>query len=374
MTGNKRYLIGALCLVAMSFLLDGIPQAHAEKTSKKTILKGNIDQWSSVCNAAGIRLSGGNVDKVMLGTPAYYSGLRANDKILNCDVSEKAIKVTFERGGNRYGVTVPYDPSAIQPDGYKPPKQREEVSNVQAVERLRDFDVIIFVDCSGSMSDRIASEKNVTKWEWTRNHISDFNKVIADNALRPMTLVMFSDRFQVHQNCTAKDLQDVFSRQRPDGGTELAPPLSQILRERLRKLSERPCVIAVLHDGLANDEPLVEQVLHDASHALLPGQLFVTFIQIGDDEAGAEAMRQYDNIDTGKKDMVKAQLFDEVRANGLAAALAKAIGPRIPVAATGLQGAATAPPKAPSPSTSPAAKSGTGFPTAAAPSTKPAKP
>lgn len=310
-------------------------QSFLAKPPAQKVLRGSIDQWASLCNAAGIKLTGANVDKVMLGTPAYFSGLRANDKILNCEVGDSTLKVTFERGGKRFGVTVPTHPAAIQPSGViAAAKVRTAVSEAQALDRLKDYDVILFLDCSGSMSDRIASEKNIRKWDWARDRIKEFNSKYNQAASRPITLVLFSDKFTVMPNCTMSDIEKVFADRRPEGGTDLAPPLAEIVSERLLAIKQRPCIIAVLHDGLPSDVDQVEQILQSTANKLLSSErMQITFLQVGDDEAGASAMKVWDRVDAGSKDIVKAELFENVKTEGLARALAQALQPKVVVVA-----------------------------------------
>lgn len=287
----------------------------------KTTLYGKIDEWASLCNAAGIKLNGATVEKVMLGTPAYYSGLRANDKLVNCVVEDKKLKLTFERDGKRYGATIATHPAAMVPTSSKT-TIATSASEQQALNKLKDYDIIIFVDCSGSMNDPIASE-SLRKWDWARKHIQDFNEKFNATSQRQITLVMFNDKFNVIPHCTMSDLQKVFDRQQPDGGTDLAEPLSTIINERLNDLDKRPCVIVVLHDGVPENEYRVRQVLQRTADKLFsPGKLHITFIQIGDDADGAQALQDWEK---SNESLVTSELFPEVKNQGLAKSIADAI-------------------------------------------------
>jgi hypothetical protein len=291
-------------------------------------LTGSIDQWSALCNAAGLRLKGAQVEKVMLGTPAYYSGLRANDKILKCDVGDNSMKVTFEREGKQFGVNIATHPSAIQPGGASAARPAAAlVSEPEALERLRDCDVVIFIDCSGSMGDKVDNE---SKWDWTYRRVQEFNTKYNQVAKRPITIVTFNHDFTIYPKATMKDVEAIFTRQRPAGGTQLAPPLAQIIAERMKTIKERPTVIAVLHDGIADDEAEVVSILERAANQLLhTDNLHVAFLQIGDDAGGASALRKFGNVDMGTQNVVDSHLFDEIKKNGLAPAMAASIAPRI---------------------------------------------
>ncbi len=320
---------GLLALALLCLVQNACPVLAVKQGSSKT-LHGSIDQWGILCNAAGIRLAGARVEKVMLGSPAYYSGLRDNDKIIDCEVGDTTLKVKFERKGKQYGVTVPTHPSAIKTSGVVPAVHRKSpISEAQAFDRLKDCDIIVFLDCSGSMGDGIRSEANITKWEWARKHIREFNDRFNQVAHRPITLVTFNDKFEILPNCSMKDLETVFEKRHPEGGTDLAEPLAMVLATRLKNLNKRPCVIAIMHDGITSDESRVEDILKATATAnrMLSPAVHVTFLQIGDDAAGADAMKNWDDSDFAGKDMVRAQLFTDIKDEGLARSIADAIEP-----------------------------------------------
>jgi len=60
---------------------------------------------------------------------------------------------------------------------------------------------------------------------------------------------------------------------------------------------------------------------------MLSPAVHVTFLQIGDDAAGADAMKNWDDSDFAGKDMVRAQLFTDIKDEGLARSIADAIEP-----------------------------------------------
>lgn len=323
-----------LLMSALLCLLVIASPALAVKHSISKPLQGSVDQWGMLCNAAGIKLAGADIEKVMLGSPAYYSGLRDHDKIIDCEVGDTTLKIRFERKGKQYGVTVATHPTAIKTGGVEPRAHRKSpLSEAQAFDRLKDCDVVVFLDCSGSMGDGIRSEANMTKWEWARKHISEFNSRFNQVAHRPITLVTFNDKFEILPNCTMQDLERVFDKRHPEGGTDLAEPLAIVLAARLKDLNKRPCVIAIMHDGITSDESRVEEILKATATAnrLLSPAVHVTFLQIGDDAAGAEAMKNWDDTDIADNDMVKAQLFTDIKAEGLARSIADAIGPVVTV-------------------------------------------
>lgn len=295
-------------------------------------LYGQLNQWAALCNAAGIKLNGAQVEKVMLGTPAYFAGLRDNDKVLNCDIGDKSMKITFERGGKRYAVTVPTDASALQPGigTQAPVRPKFALGEEQAMQSLKDFDVIVFLDCSGSMGEGIQSE-SMRKWDWAAENIRDFNAKYNDAVKRNITLVTFNDRFEVIPNCTTRDIERVFNKREPEGGTDLAAPLQDIIGQRLRDLKQRPAVIVVLHDGISDNEAEVQAILERTARSLpAPGKIFITFIQIGDDAAGSENLKDMEAANFAGKDLVKAELFQDIRRIGLAKVIAQAIQEHVP--------------------------------------------
>jgi hypothetical protein len=289
-------------------------------------LYGELDQWGAVCNTAGIKLNGAQVEKVMLGTPAYFSGLRDKDTLLDCNVGDQILKITFERGGKRYAVTVPLDPAAIQP-GISVDKinLRSKISESEALKTLSEFDIVVFMDCSGSMADPIRAE-SMRKWDWASKNVKEFNAKFNAAAQRKITLVTFSDHFSVMPNVSMADLDAVFGKRQPSGGTDLATPLEAVLDEKLRNIEKRPCVIVILHDGISDNEDKVRQILQrTASKVVRPGKIYVTFIQIGDDSAGSETLREFEDANYGGKNIVSAELFDQMKGDGLAKAIARSL-------------------------------------------------
>jgi hypothetical protein len=320
-----------VCGVAVALILSTVAAGFA--ADKK--LYGGLDQWAAVCNAAGIKLKGAQIEKVMLGTPAYFTGLRDGDKVLKCDIGDKSMKILFERGGAKYAVVVPTDAAALQPEvAVKVPVHPKfNIGEKEAMQTLRDYDVIIFLDCSGSMGEGIRSE-NMRKWDWASRNIRDFNGKFNDAVKRNITLVTFNDKFKVMPNCTPADLESVFAHREPEGGTDLAQPLESIIDERLRELEKRPCVIVVLHDGINDNEDRVQRILERTARQLFsPGKIFITFIQIGDDPAGSENLKEMEAVNVGGKELVKAELFDDIRKTGLANVIAQAIHDHVPTPA-----------------------------------------
>lgn len=311
-------------LAAISIALPGVA------VEKK--LYGSLDQWAMLCNSAGIKLQGAQVAKVMLGTPAYFSGLRAGDRVLRCDVADKTMKILFDRAGKHYSVSLPTDSASFQAGLDERAKTPPKVflGEAEALQKLRDFDVIIFLDCSGSMGEDIKSEQQ-RKWDWAKTNIRDFSTKYSTVVKRPITLVIFNDKFNIIPNATPADLEKVFEQRGPDGGTDLASPLESVIGERLNALEQRPCVIVVLHDGISDNEQRVQDILQRTAQKVLgANKIFITFIQIGDDTMGTEALKAMEIANVGGKDIVKTELFTDIRKQGLARVIADAIKDHLP--------------------------------------------
>lgn len=323
-TRNKMTKITAIVFGALLFF-SGLPGLGKQ-------LYGQLDQWAMLCNAAGIKLQGAEVTKVMLGTPAYFSGLRAGDKVVKCDVADKTMKITFDRAGKHYAVSVPTEAASFQTGLDAKAKDTPKVfmGEAEALQKLRAFDVIVFLDCSGSMGEDIKAV-NMRKWDWARTNIRDFSAKYNSVVKRPITLVLFNDKFNVIPNAKPEDLERIFDKQQPDGGTDLASPLESIIDQRLSALEQRPAVIVVLHDGISDNEMRVQQILERMAQKVFgPNKIYVTFIQIGDEAMGTQALKAMESANEGGKDVVKTELFQDIKKQGLARVIADAIKDHLP--------------------------------------------
>ena len=333
-----------LCVMQNSVALSASGQPSVKKQTK---LYGHVDEVNYALSAAGVTLDADKlpalVGNVRLGSPAYYGGLAENDKILQGKIQDDKLNLLFERNGKRYSLSVnttPIDLSKERPktDGRQIPvlsvvPKDAPILDVNETEkekekRLSNYDVVIVIDTSGSMNFRLSSE-NATKWEWCANYIHDFSEKMRTLLTGGLTIVTFNNAYDIEQHCSPERVESIFHSTRPVGGTDMASPLSAVLKNYLATSRARPLLIAVMTDGMPNLGPKVEDVIIDATREMrTPTEIRMTFLEIGEEFDGEKLIKLLDDYlvyEGAKYDIVDSLTFNEVRQMGLVDALKHAI-------------------------------------------------
>lgn len=101
-------LPGALSsvLFGVDGLFCGALAAESSGKGPAVKLQGKLDFLSSALHGAGLVLESKTfpspVVSVRTGSPAYFSGLAANDKVLSCRLEKETLHITFSRNGAIY--------------------------------------------------------------------------------------------------------------------------------------------------------------------------------------------------------------------------------------------------------------------------------
>ena len=84
---------------------------------KPLTLYGQIDALEKACASSGVKLESkslpARVGSVRLGSPAAYSGLQANDTVLSCSTEQNRLKLTIERDGKTYALSLATNNKAL---------------------------------------------------------------------------------------------------------------------------------------------------------------------------------------------------------------------------------------------------------------------
>jgi hypothetical protein len=303
-------------------------------------LYGEVDVVNSACGAAGVTLSSKQfpcrVMKVRMGSPAAYAGLLQNDKVLKASIEGNKLNILFERGGMRYGVKLntARDPIVVQ----KTQLEDAGVINVSmdkatAVKLISKYNILFIVDQSGSMGDLLQQDKDGrTKWDWCNDAMSDFSKDMGTLLeTGQLMLIMFDDKFETFPNCTPTQVQEMFRKFAPRGGTIMGPPLEVGLQEHFRH-SSKPMLIIILTDGCPGDPRAVEKAIVAATNKMNgPQELKIRFLEIGDQYQGSSLLDLLDTrlVTAGARyDVVDYASFDEVKKLGLARAMVCEVSPK----------------------------------------------
>ncbi|MBY0548828.1 MAG: VWA domain-containing protein [Candidatus Obscuribacterales bacterium] len=333
------------------------PVCAAEKPAKsRTMLTGEVNQLLVLCSAAGLTLDKPSVPaaitKLRLGSTAAYSGLRAGDQILDAKVDQNILQLTLQRGDKRFQARMAVDSKALKAMIPKSEPVKLTVQSVaknvslssnhlasniteaQAEEILSEYRFIILIDRSGSMGESESGGQAEflnpdaipsNKLGWVKSNISTFADFLRTRSSFPVTLIPFNASHTLEVVNSPVELRSTVENLRPEGGTNLTSALSRGVAIALQE--NRKQMVVVLTDGMNNIGNL-EQTMINATEIVPPGQVVVSFIQIGNDSSGINTVA---DLDTGliakgaKYDMVDAKYFSDVKRYGLKRVLADAI-------------------------------------------------
>ncbi|KAK7455840.1 hypothetical protein VKT23_010876 [Stygiomarasmius scandens] len=161
---------------------------------------------------------------------------------------------------------------------------------------LSGMDIVFVVDDSDSMGE--------CRWDEVQVALSDVAEACGKFDADGFDL-HFLNTEGIHENITnCKSVKDVFSTISPDGATPTGGKLKQVLHTYISRLEDKsrpakPVAIVVITDGEPTDNEL-ESVIVNAAHRLEAGnipedQLYIHFIQIGDEPGAADALKHLDN-------------------------------------------------------------------------------
>lgn len=299
------------------------PQAKSPSTSSIT-LSGEVNILAGACAASGITINGNKlpavVEKVRMGSAAAYAGLSAGDRILNGQIGENKMFLAIERAGKKYAVALQYTPDNLAADaareaarnnpklklaaGVTSPEQERKLETARVLaaaatesvdwRKLRDYEIVVMVDSSGSMDDMLTSPP-MTKWQWCSKEIYNLAKEAERLGSGGFTLCTFESAHEIFANCTAANVRQLLQSRHPGGGTDLATPLTEVIDRHFKKAKRRSLLVVVITDALvSNDE--IENVLIAASKRVSsPQEAQFLFLQLGDDTSGQELAQILDD-------------------------------------------------------------------------------
>lgn len=376
------------CIMAIAFFSSVINAASAapsaiKKTSqdKPTLLKGSVNQLLLLCSNVGITLDKndlpGKVTAVKLGTSAAYFGVSENDQVLAATLENNQLCLRLDRAGRKFLLRLPLSASALRaatnaganrgmPElklklnttskefllgrlgevGKDSPEQREAfknfcikhspnlpkpkmVSKLKDIRALQDYEIVLLVDHSGSMSQKIArtvGDHEVglkdTKWQWVQTQMAGMSNEFSSAFKRGIRLIMFNSGFEVYENCMPSQLLRIFKMTNSDGENYLIPPLKEELRRKI--ISGKPTIICIVTDGLrlCNYGDLREYIVETTQ--AIPGKydLTIYFLIVKSEEPEKPDIElntlKQDIMSAGAKfDVVHVKSFQEIEQRGL---------------------------------------------------------
>jgi Mg-chelatase subunit ChlD len=319
------------------------PPGQGRPPASSVKLYGQVDELLSACANAGVEISSttlpARIQKVRLGSPAFYAGLQDNDVILKGALDNGRLHITFRRGAAIYAIDL-----ATQASADTPPVKLKSAAGTATADtsattltggadkdpadaawkKLKKYDIVMVIDKSGSMSESIDTT-GVSKWDWLSRQMSTFATQSAENTGRQFTIVTFSSDFSVRHNCTPADVVNTFTSIQPGGGTNLNSPLENVFSEYWAGPRTNPLLVVVLTDGMPESPNLVEQSIINTTNRMgSPDQVKVVFFLIGSDQGGAALIRLLDiglQAEGARYDIVDSNSFARLQQVGLKSAL-----------------------------------------------------
>ena len=334
--------IQALAL-ALALNLTAFAQCLAAKDQKQSALTlhGGISALAGACAGAGITIEAStlptSITKVRMGSPAAYAGVCDGDQLLKGSLGANTMQLLIERGGKRYGINLRYTPdNLVQQKQTKnsPAKRRlaAQATQDQDWKKLKQYDITLLVDSSGSMQESLPDSGADSKWQWCVDEIFSLAQEAQRLGSGHFDLCTFSDSHQMTPNCTAEQARTVLNNVRPGGGTDLGTPVQEILDDHTGDKSQKPFLLVIVTDGMPRMGKKVEDVIIEAAKRVKSNQqVKILFLQIGNDTSGKVLADYLDNdlVQEGAPyDLVSSiesdQLVDLGLRRGLIAALNKA--------------------------------------------------
>jgi Mg-chelatase subunit ChlD len=324
------------------------------------------------------------VNSVKIHSQAENEGMREGDRILSVSVHpDQSIDVTIDRAGQTYSLRLDTNPdwgkgwkNKSVPDSEKTeiiqasarpsenaavapaplladitpstslnyPGQSAEIQpsntndelqlSVQEQEKiLGQHEVIVMIDKSGSMNTRDCPG-GLSRWEWCAEQATALSKESEEYWPEGITLVVFSNDFDVYPHAHVKEVADVFKNYAPEGSTNTGSALWDRLRAYLNQRAHnpkktKPLVIAVITDGEPTDGRTTQDAIISATGQMQePADISITFLQVGNGATGAALLDELADklVDEGARyDIVEHETFSKLQRMGLRRALVSAI-------------------------------------------------
>lgn len=167
-------------------------------------------------------------------------------------------------------------------------------------------DYILVVDRSGSMSTG-------HRWSEACSAVRSLAPYVCKFDPDGITLLFFDHAIDRFENLKTKDaVEEIFSRHKPRGSTDLALALHHAFRDHFNG-SRGATTILVVTDGCPNSQSEVERVLRRAANSIeCLDELSVSFVQIGDDRSATKFLEHLDDtLEDVKYDIVDTITAEE---------------------------------------------------------------
>ncbi|GGC25557.1 VWA domain-containing protein [Pseudoduganella buxea] len=192
-----------------------------------------------------------------------------------------------------------------------------------ASSQLTEFDFIVVVDASGSMSTEDMNGRS--RWEYMQETVCAFARDLGKLDSDGIDIVTFGGpQITTHEGVTADKVSEVFASRAPRGGTPLTEALQAAFK--LAGKSDKKDFIIVFTDGVPDDKAgAARAIIEQSQRQETDDALTILFVQVGRDPAATAYLRKLDDELAGAKfDIVDAKTMDEAEAFATTAELIEA--------------------------------------------------
>lgn len=167
-------------------------------------------------------------------------------------------------------------------------------TNALTPAQAKEYDHIIVIDQSGSMSTPSTKMQSRSRWqeaqEFTENYARFVEKLDDDG----LTVVLFNSKAKVYDGVKADKVTEIFTTNQPGGSTNLAEALQKAIDKKFS--NSKKAIVLVLTDGIPDSEDAVKKAIIDASNKLEKDEdLGFMIVQIGDDAGAAKFLTTLDD-------------------------------------------------------------------------------
>lgn len=206
--------------------------------------------------------------------------------------------------------------------------------NPAELQSLRRFDLSVLVDSSGSMNTKDSPDffdpaKSISRWQWCAQQ-SSFLAGETASLPQGISLIPFSSSSDRYSNVSPASVAAIFKSRSPQGGTNLSQAISAELDNYFNKrdagMRVRPLMLAVITDGVTDDEASVLNVIQNTAYKLKnASEIKIDFFLIGNERKGEKLIERISSTLPAlglPANMITKHSFAELQNIGLARALA----------------------------------------------------
>lgn len=198
-------------------------------------------------------------------------------------------------------------------------------------EALKDYDIGVAIDSSGSMSRPAIG--NVSRWKAAHEGTFAIASKAAEYDSDGIDVYTFGGRVKAYRGVTPDKVDQVWQENEPNGGT----PLHLVIREARQTweaskkagTTKKGYILAVVTDGVPDDQRAVEQEIISLANSLgEDGEFGIQLLQVGNDAEATKYLKSLDDDLKGKGakfDIVDTKTFEEMGDRPLAQTFLDAI-------------------------------------------------